>query len=400
MPGDSATSHAVVGASGDTRFVHYRRFGRTEMQMPVFSCGGMRFQQSWSDRGQPIRDEAQEKLAATVHRAVELGITHIETARGYGTSERQLGMLMADLDRDRLILQTKVAPTHDPAVFEAHVLESLDRLKVSRVDLLALHGVNTYEKLWWALRPGGCLEVARRLQDQGLVGHVGFSTHGTLEMIQQAIEADFDYINLHWYWIFQRNWPAIEAAAARDMGVFIISPSDKGGRLYDPSPKLSRLCAPLHPLVFNTLFCLSHPQVHTLSIGAANPGDFDLALTALDHDPEAFVQPAERLLAAMAESIGEDAWEQIGQGIPGWDHCPGLINVEMVVLLRAVMLAWGMDGFAKWRYGMLGTESEWIPGMDARHAADFDFSRALSHAPLAEEIQTWLGDAHGLLGGD
>ncbi len=365
--------------------------------MPVFSCGGMRFQQSWNDHGQPISEEAQARLAATVHAAVAAGITHIETARGYGTSERQLGMLMPELDRERLILQTKVAPTADPGLFEKHVLESLDRLRVEQIDLLGLHGINSYEKLWWALRPGGCLEVARGLQDAGLIGHVGFSTHGSLEMIQQALAADFDYVNLHWYWIFQRNWPAIQQAAERDMGVFIISPSDKGGRLYDPSARLRELCAPLDPLVFNALFCLSRPQVHTLSIGAAQPADFDLALTALDHDPAELAQPAARLLQQMADTIGEGAWDQIGQGIPAWDHCPGLINVEMVVLLRAVALAWGMQEFAAWRYGMLGHESEWIPGMDARHAADFDFARTLKSAPLAEQIVNWLGDAHEVL---
>ncbi len=375
-----------------------RRFGRTELQMPVFSCGGMRFQQSWSERGQPIRDEAQEQLAATVHRAMELGITHIETARGYGTSERQLGMLMPELDRDRLILQTKVSPTHDPALFEAHVMESLDRLKVSRIDLLGLHGINTYEKLWWALRPGGCLEVARRLQDAGVVGHVGFSTHGTVEMIEQALAADFDYINLHWYWIFQRNWPVIAQAAERDMGVFIISPSDKGGRLYDPSPRLRELCAPLHPLVFNALFCLSHAEVHTLSIGAAAPEDFDLALTTLKHDYAALAAPTARLLAAMADTIGDGAWERIGEGIPAWDHCPGLINVELTVLLRAVSLAWGMEDFARWRYGMLGKESDWLPGNNAAHASEFDFRRVLAQAPLREQIQSWLLDAHEVLG--
>ncbi len=399
MSGNCATrrGHADVRAGGDTWTVLYRRFGRTELQMPVFSCGGMRFQQSWSDRGQPIRDEAQENLAATVQAAMDRGITHIETARGYGTSERQLGMLMPDLDRQRLILQTKVAPTPDPAAFEAHVLESLDRLKVSRVDLLGLHGINTYEKLWWALRPGGCLEVARSMQAAGLIGHVGFSTHGTLQMIQQALAADFDYVNLHYYWIFQRNWPVIAQAAQRDMGVFIISPADKGGRLYDPSPKLQELCAPLHPLVFNALFCLSRPEVHTLSIGAATPADFNLALSALDHDFSEIERPAARLLAAMADTLGDGVWEQIGQGIPAWDHCPGLINVEMTVLLRAVLLAWGMDGFAKWRYGMLGNESEWLPGMDAREAGDFDFTRALAHSPLAEQIATWLPGAHDLL---
>ena len=52
----------------------YRTFGRTGLQMPVFSCGGMRYQQSWSDM--PLAEgerENQRNLEATIRRAVELG---------------------------------------------------------------------------------------------------------------------------------------------------------------------------------------------------------------------------------------------------------------------------------------------------------------------------------------
>lgn len=378
-----------------------RRFGRTGLDMPVFSCGGMRFQQSWRDKGQPITEESQANLTATITRALDLGINHIETARAYGTSERQIGMLWDDVDRDRVILQTKIRPTADPREFEAHFAESLERLQTDRVELLALHGVNTYEYLFWALRPGGCLDSARRLQEAGKVGHIGLSTHGSLDMIHSAIDAGFDFINLHWYLIFQRNWPAIEAAAAADMGVFIISPSDKGGQLYKPSDRLTELCSPLHPLVLNALYCLQHPQVHTLSIGASSPGDFDLALTSLpdvETAAEVLAEPMARLTDAMAQSIGPGAWEQISAGIPSWEHCPGLINVELVVLLRAVMLGWGMDDFARWRYQGLSKEADWVPGMNAAAAPDLDFTHALREAPLRTQIIEWLGDAHELLG--
>lgn len=377
-----------------------RRFGRTGLQMPVFSCGGMRFQQSWKDTGQEITAESQENLHATVSRALELGINHIETARGYGTSERQLGMLWDSIDRDRVILQTKVGPSSDPGLFEKNVLDSLDRLRTDHVDLFAIHGVNTWEKLWYTVRPGGCLEVARRLQQEGRVGHVGVSTHGSAELIATLIDSDLDYINLHWYFIFQRNWAAIEAATAADMGVFIISPSDKGGRLYEPSQRLMDLCNPLHPLVFNALFCLARPQVHTLSVGAAVPSDFDLAMTALDHNPtEAIREPQQRLLDAMAEIVGIEDWAGMSEGIPSWELCPGLINVEQVVMLRSVMQAWGMGEFARWRYQGLGRESDWLPGNNAEHGADFDFGHALRKSPLRDSIPGWLADAHQLLSG-
>src|SRR6202008_2088901 len=89
----------------------YRRFGRTELQMPVISCGGMRYQYKWQAVDpKDVPRPNQENLEATIHRALELGINHIETARGYGSSEMQLGALLPKLPRDKMIVQTKVAP--------------------------------------------------------------------------------------------------------------------------------------------------------------------------------------------------------------------------------------------------------------------------------------------------
>src|SRR5262249_21871936 len=89
----------------------YRRFGRTELSIPVFSCGGMRYQFKWQDVDpKDIPRENQDNLEATIRRALELGINHIETARGYGSSEMQLGNILPTLPRDKMIVQTKVAP--------------------------------------------------------------------------------------------------------------------------------------------------------------------------------------------------------------------------------------------------------------------------------------------------
>ena len=68
-----------------------RRFGRTELAMPVISCGGMRYQFKWEDvEPNEIPPANQQNLEAAIDRALELGIDHIETARGCGTSEMQL----------------------------------------------------------------------------------------------------------------------------------------------------------------------------------------------------------------------------------------------------------------------------------------------------------------------
>ena len=397
---------APIVRTGDTGPVITRRFGRTELQMPVFSCGGMRFQASWSDKGQAIEPAEQERLEQTVLRGLELGVTHIETARGYGTSERQLGMLLPALDRDSFILQTKIAPDPDPDVFEEEFRESLKRLQLDRVDLLSLHGINTWEKFWWSARPGGCLARARDLQAAGLVGSVGFSTHGSTELIAAALEHDadggFDYVNLHWYFINQRQWPSIELATQRDMGVFIISPSDKGGRLYDPPQELVELCAPLDPITFNNAWCLAHPQVHTLSLGAARPSDFDPVAASLEalSDPDLLVQIEGRLADAMRQATGVAHPDELTQGLPDFEDAPGFVNLRVITWLRGLVLGWGMQEYAQGRYRMLGHASDWFPGLDAAHVGDLDLTKAVRESPFAEQVPGWLTEADQMLGGE
>ena len=137
----------------------YRRFGRTELSMPVFSCGGMRYQQSWNDKD-ACTPESQQNVEACVHRALELGINHIETARGYGTSEGQLGHVLPKIPREKLIVQTKVGPEADAQKFLQTFERSMSLLKLEYIDLLGIHGINNEERLEFSLQKDGCLESA------------------------------------------------------------------------------------------------------------------------------------------------------------------------------------------------------------------------------------------------
>src|SRR5205823_7198658 len=138
--------------------MHYRGFGRTEIAMPVISCGGMRYQYKWQDvHPKEIPPDNQKNLEATIHRAIELGINHIETARGYGSSEMQLGKILPSLARDKIIVQTKIGPKESSKDFLSAFETSLKYLRLDSVDLLALHGVNNRQLLDFALKKGGCV---------------------------------------------------------------------------------------------------------------------------------------------------------------------------------------------------------------------------------------------------
>src|SRR3954471_23976416 len=231
----------------------------------------------------------------------------------------QLGKVLPKLPREKLIVQTKVSPKATAAEFLKTFETSMRYLRLDHVELLSLHGINNRELLDWSLKKGGCLEAARKLQKEGRVRHVGFTTHATTDIILETIQhGDFDYVNLHWYFVNHLNWKAIEAAHARDMGVFIISPNDKGGKLYEPSRKMSELCAPLTPMQFNDLYCLARPQVHTLSCGAARPRDFDEHVAALQHYDriaETIAPIERRLRAEMDRVLGADWCGQWAEGL-------------------------------------------------------------------------------------
>ena len=382
--------------------MQYRRFGRTELSMPVFSCGGMRYQFKWLDvPGWLIPQKNQQNLEATIRRAVEVGINHIETARGYGTSELQLGRILPSLPRDRIIVQTKISPTQDPKEFRRKFDVSLRNLRLDYVDLLGLHGINNAETMHQSIRPGGCLDVAKQLQAEGKVRFIGFSTHGSTDTIVQAIATNsFDYVNLHWYYINQVNWAAIEAAKRHDMGVFIISPSDKGGMLYKPPQKLVEICSPLSPMVFNNLFCLSHSQVHTLSIGASAPQDFDehlKTLPLLDRADEILPPILARLEQAAIAALGEDWVKTWHIGLPKYDETPGDVNIPVILGLRNLAIAYDLTEYAKTRYNLLGNGGHWFPGNKAEHISKLDLARSLAQSPHADKIPALLEDAHKLL---
>lgn len=385
----------------------YRRFGKTELSMPALSFGCMRSMHDWQDTAlEKIPAAANNKLETIVRKALGYGINHIETAHGYGSSERQLGLILAKIPRNDFMLQTKVVPSDDNDEFLNKILSSMKRLQVNRLDLLAIHGINDHRTLWQSCRKNGCLAVANRLREKGIIDFVGFSGHGPCDVIIDALKHDedggFDFFNVHWYYILDANRKAIELAADRDIGTFIISPSDKGGYLHTPSAKLVSLCSPLSPMLFNDIYCLRQHGVTTISVGASEPEHFDEHLKALsylqENDQELLIQIDNNLSAAVQKCSGSRRPDSLWNHLPPWEQAPGNINLRMISWLYNLYRAWDMKQYARDRYANLGTGSGWVPGNNGTAAEKMDFSTLQPHGHYCSaEIKELVIKAHGLL---
>lgn len=367
--------------------MRYRRFGKTELPLSVFSLGTMRSL------------AAPSAMVAVVEAAIAQGINHIETARAYGQSEALLGQALAELapPRQQLYLTTKLLPTVSGDQLRRQLDQSLERLGVDYLDCVALHGLNLAEQWEQARSPQGSLAALDQARDEGLVRHIGFSTHGSQALILELINSQrFAFVNLHYYYFFQRHGPAIARAAELDLGVFIISPADKGGQLYAPPAALVERCAPLSPLAFNYRFLLSDPRITTLSLGAAQPSDLNLAcgIAAQDGPLSAAEQAiAQGLQAQQHQALGTDLCSQCYQCLP----CPEAINIPEILRLRNLAVAHDMTEFGQYRYRMFENAGHWFPGRRGDRCTDC--GDCLPRCPEQLDIPKLLRDSHRRLKG-
>jgi predicted aldo/keto reductase-like oxidoreductase len=336
-----------------------RRFGRTEMLLSQVSLGCMQF----------TGDSPEEVAIATVERAVELGINHIETARCYGNSEERVGKalkrILKHTPREALYITTKIGLSSQVDEFKRNFELSMKLLDLDYLDNLDFHGPGSFESVAPAMKPGGALDYVRKLMSEGVVRHLGFSTHGYPKGVMELVDTnEFESINLHYYYFYQGLRDVVARAAELDMGVFIISPNNQGGRLQSPTPSLSAACKPLHPVAFNQMWVLNQPEVHTLSCGPKNPKQLDLNLKVGNYDPSgpqraAFDKCLARVESAYRQTLGSELCTVCNQCLP----CPENINIPGLLNLHNMLQAFNMKDYAEKRYSRVGQGGAWVLGV-------------------------------------
>ncbi len=161
-----------------------RIFGRTGARISVLAFGcGSRF----------LAYKDPDKACEALNRALDQGVTYVDTAYGYGNgqSEEWVGRVMKTR-RKQVWLTTKIDKRK--ADEAQRIIEgSLKRLNTDHVDLIHVHSLTNDDDLAAVEAPDGVLKVLYKLREQKVIRAVGVTSHTDPVVLRKAIERnDFD----------------------------------------------------------------------------------------------------------------------------------------------------------------------------------------------------------------
>jgi len=151
------------------------RLGRTEIQATQLGFGSI-----------PIQRLNEADAVAVIRHCLDLGINFIDTANAYTTSEERIGKAIAGRRQQVYIATKSMAGSID--VIKKNLELSLKRLNTDYIDLYQLHGVSDQKTLDRILGPEGLLPYLETVKKEGLIRHIGITSH-QIDIAAKAVES-------------------------------------------------------------------------------------------------------------------------------------------------------------------------------------------------------------------
>ncbi len=192
----------------------YRQLGKDGADIPVIGLG------AWPIGG-GMGNMDDGECIDTVRTAIDSGITLLDTAQAYRTSEATLGRALKDGYRERCFLATKVSRQYSRGDIENAIGNSLRNLDVDCVDLYQIHSWNSQYPIEESM------ETMARLQEQGKTRFIGVSNFNAAQM-QTAYDIAPFHSNQPRYNMFDRNIEAEDLDFCRQTGIGILAHSPLG----------------------------------------------------------------------------------------------------------------------------------------------------------------------------
>jgi len=199
--------------------------GKTGLEVSRLGFGGI-----------PIQRVDEKQAVETVVHAVESGVDFIDTARNYTTSERRIGMALKRTAR-RVVLASK-SQNKTAEKVRADLETSLKELQKEYIDLYQCHFVRDEKEYQQIIAQGGALEGLVQAREEGLIGHIGITSH-SLDLLERVIDDGlFETIMVCFSFLEPKaKETIIPQALANNIGVIAMK-SFSGGIIDDPAPAL------------------------------------------------------------------------------------------------------------------------------------------------------------------
>jgi aryl-alcohol dehydrogenase-like predicted oxidoreductase len=230
----------------------------------------------------PSRPDAHRLL----HRALDLGINLVDTARAYGVAEELIGEAIAGRRREYHLISKAPA---EPAAISASIETSLRALRTGTIDILMLHSASLE-----TIEQGDALAELVRARQQGKIRFTGASVYGEDAALAAIRCGGFDCLQVAYSALDRRPEGAVFAAATHhDIGIQARSVLLKGAlthRRHQLPAALSgivevanRIGEPLPEIAYR--YAISCRPPHTVLVGTASAEELEQAVRWIEQGP-------------------------------------------------------------------------------------------------------------------
>jgi hypothetical protein len=235
-----------------------RTLGRTGLKVRRLGFGGMTI---------PHVDDDQ--AVATIHKALDLGVNFIDTARVYGDSERKIGLVMKQR-RSECFLSSRMTDMSYEGLKRA-IDESLAALQTDRIDLYEPHDVSTSQRYAQLMSHDGGLRALQEARAEGKIAHVGLTGHNWAILADAIRTGEFEAMLVTYNLATRDAEELIPLAEEHGVGLFAMKVFGNS-RLLRLSPRDAERTATVEQCL---RFALSNEHFPLILTGAKSPGEIE-----------------------------------------------------------------------------------------------------------------------------
>ena len=370
----------------------YRKLGNTGYTISQLGFGAMRLPMGGNG---PDARVNRDLAIPMIHRAFELGINYIDTARGYCNedSQRAVGEALESWSgRENIIVSTKNPYFgNDEKEWWTNLENSLRRLRVESVDIFHYHGI-TWKMFSEDIEPrvGAWMQKA---YDQGLVKHIFASFHDTNESLVKLIDTGcVETITLQYNMLDRRLEEGIAYAREKGLGVVVMGPV-AGGRLAEPSSVMKGVLGEKARIPEMALkFVLSNPDIACAISGMETIQHVEENVAIAENEIMLSEQDIEEINIHLdkLKNMADLYCTGCGYCMP----CPQGVSIPRIFQLFNQARVYDIWETSRQSYNWIGNVA-WEPGQQAD--ACVECGECEEKCPQNIEIRKQLAESHSML---